>query len=272
MDVLIVGAGAMGRWFGRTVDADLAFADADPESAVAAADALGGRAVPLDGDERFDVVCLAVPMRLAADAVAGNAHRADAAMCDVTGAMEPPVAAMRDHLPDRERLSLHPLFAPHNAPGNVAAVADEPGAYTDALLSDLDAAGNRVFETTPEEHDAAMETVQAAAHAAVLSFGLAADDVREEFATPISAALDELVASVAGGTPRVYADIQSSFGDGADRVADAARELAAADDEAFDDLYRRVSRGDSGVAAGADRVADDRSRDRDQTDKHDPVE
>ncbi|ELK55572.1 prephenate dehydrogenase, partial [Haloferax sp. BAB-2207] len=26
MDVLIVGAGAMGRWFGRTVDADLAFA------------------------------------------------------------------------------------------------------------------------------------------------------------------------------------------------------------------------------------------------------
>ncbi|MFK5602753.1 prephenate dehydrogenase/arogenate dehydrogenase family protein [Haloferax volcanii] len=272
MDVLIVGAGAMGRWFGRTVDADLAFADADPESAVAAADALGGRAVPLDGDERFDVVCLAVPMRLAADAVAGNAHRADAAMCDVTGAMEPPVAAMRDHLPDRERLSLHPLFAPHNAPGNVAAVADEPGAYTDALLSDLDAAGNRVFETTPEEHDAAMETVQAAAHAAVLSFGLAADDVREEFATPISAALDELVASVAGGTPRVYADIQSSFGEGTDRVADAARELAAADDEAFDDLYRRVSRGDSGVAAGADRVADDRSRDRDQTDKHDPVE
>ncbi|KTG08057.1 prephenate dehydrogenase/arogenate dehydrogenase family protein [Haloferax profundi] len=254
MKLLVVGAGAMGRWFGSTVDADLAFADADPEAAVAAADELGGRAVPLDGDEVFDVVCLAVPMALAPDAVEANAHRAEEAMCDVTGAMATPVAAMREHLPDRERLSLHPLFAPQNAPGNVAVVADESGPRGDAILDDLTTAGNHVFETTPAEHDEAMETVQAAAHAAVLAFGLAADDVRDEFATPISAALDELVAAVSGGTPRVYADIQSAFGDGTDRVADAARALAMADPDEFSDLYRAVARG------------------RDQTDNHDPAE
>ena len=254
MRLLVVGAGAMGRWFGRTVDADLAFADATPEKAVAAADELGGRAVPLDGDERFDVVCLAVPMDLAAAAVEANAHRAERGMCDVTGSMAGPVAAMRDHLPDRERLSLHPLFAPDNAPGNVAAVVDESGPFGDAILDDLSTAGNDVFDTTPDEHDTAMETVQAAAHAAILSFGLAADDVREEFATPISAALEELVASVASGNPRVYADIQSSFGAGTERVADAARALQMADDEAFADLYRTVARRG------------------DETDNHEPVE
>jgi prephenate dehydrogenase len=254
MKLLVVGAGAMGRWFGRTVDADVAFADADPEAAVVAADELGGRAVPLDGDEQFDVVCLAVPMGLAADAVAEHAHRAESAMCDVTGAMGAPITAMRDHLTDRERLSLHPLFAPQNAPGNVAVVVDESGPLGDTIVDDVAAAGNHVFETTPTEHDAAMETVQAAAHAAVLSFGLAAEDVRDEFATPISAALDELVSSVTGGTPRVYADIQSAFGDGTDRVADAARALAVADPETFADLYRSVTRGD------------------DQTDNHEPDE
>ncbi|WP_416839508.1 prephenate dehydrogenase/arogenate dehydrogenase family protein [Haloferax sp. DFSO52] len=254
MRLLVVGAGSMGRWFGRTVDADLAFADANPDAAVAAADELGGRAVPLDGDEQFDVVCLAVPMDLAAEAVEANAHRAERGMCDVTGSMSKPVAAMREHLPDRERLSLHPLFAPVNAPGNVACVVDESGPLGDALLDDVSAAGNTVFETTPEEHDTAMETVQAAAHAAVLSFGLAADDVRAEFTTPISAALDELVSAVTSGNPRVYADIQSSFGDGTDRVADAARDLAMADDETFADLYRRVAHRD------------------DETDNHEPAE
>ncbi|AFK19092.1 prephenate dehydrogenase [Haloferax mediterranei ATCC 33500] len=261
MDLLIVGAGAMGRWFGRTVDADLAFADADPERATAAADDLGGRAVPLDGDEQFDVVCLAVPMRLAAEAVDANAHRATDVMCDVTGSMAAPVAAMREHFDGHERLSLHPLFAPQNGPGNVAAVVDESGPLTDAILADLDSAGNHVFETTPEEHDRAMETVQAATHAAVLSFGLAADNVRDEFATPVSAALDELVASVSGGTPRVYADIQSSFGDGTDRVADAARALAMADPETFADLYRTVARSDTSKDGNEH-----------ETDKHDPVE
>ncbi|KAB1196459.1 MULTISPECIES: prephenate dehydrogenase/arogenate dehydrogenase family protein [Haloferax] len=254
MKLLVVGAGAMGRWFGRTVDADLAFADATPEKAVAAADELGGRAVPLDGDEQFDVVCLAVPMGLTETAVEAHAHRAARGMCDVTGSMEGPVTAMRDQLPDRERLSLHPLFAPKNAPGNVAAFVDEPGPLGEAILDELSSAGNNVFETTPEEHDTAMETVQAAAHAAILSFGLAADDVRDEFATPISAALDELVSSVSSGNPRVYADIQASFGEGTDRVADAARDLAVADSETFTELYRRVAQAD------------------DETDNHEPAE
>lgn len=241
MDLLVVGAGDVGRWFARAVDADVAFADADPDTAERAASAIDARAVAADADERFDAVCLAVPIGAAAAAVERYAPRADRAMLDVTGAMAGPVAAMRDHAPTRERVSLHPLFAPENAPGNVAVVADAPGPVTDGLRAGLAAAGNRLFETTATEHDRAMETVQASAHAAILAYALAAEEVREEFATPVSADLDALAATVTGGTSRVYREIQTTF-DGAERVAEAAERLADADDERFEALYREASR------------------------------
>jgi prephenate dehydrogenase len=146
---------------------------------------------------------------------------------------------MADHAPDCERLSLHPLFGPENAPGNVATVVDEPGPVTDEIRAALTAQGNHVFETTAAEHDAAMETVQAQAHAAVLAFGLAAADVPDEFQTPISGQLFELVEQVTDGDPRVYADIQTAF-DGAADVAAAADALATADPDQFEALYEQV--------------------------------
>jgi prephenate dehydrogenase len=178
-------------------------------------------------------------MSAVADAAATQAPRAERALVDVTGVMGPVVAAGRDHAPDRERLSLHPLFAPANAPGNVAAVHDAAGPVTDRVRAALSGAGNHVFDTTPAEHDEAMRTVQAAAHAAVLAYGLASESVRPEFATPVSRRLDDLVRTVTGGTPRVYRDIQRTF-DGAERVAEAARRVAEADDEAFERLYREA--------------------------------
>jgi prephenate dehydrogenase len=256
MKLLIVGAGEMGRWVARTVDARVAFADADPDAAATAARDVGGRALPADTGETFDAVCLAVPISAVADAVATYAPRAERAMFDVSGVMAAPVAAMDEHLPDRERASFHPLFSASNAPGNVAVVADAPGPVTDAIRADMTAAGNRVFETTAAEHDGAMETIQASAHAAVLSYALVADDVREEFSTPVSEALDELAGTVTDGTPRVYREIQEAF-PGADRVAAAAERVAAATGEEFDAIYREAGEnvGDGtreGVASGAD--------------------
>ncbi|MFB6122067.1 MAG: prephenate dehydrogenase/arogenate dehydrogenase family protein [Haloferacaceae archaeon] len=256
MDLLVVGAGEMGRWVARTVDADVALADADPAVAEAAAAELDARSVPTDTDETFDAVCLAVPISAIADAVATHASRADRAMFDVSGVMGPPLRAMREHLPDRERVSVHPLFAAANAPGNVAVVADAPGPVTDAVRADFEAAGNDSFETTAAEHDEAMETVQAGAHTAILAYALAAEDVRDEFATPVSARLDDLVRTVTDGTPRVYREIQETFA-GADRVADAANRLADAEGDAFDDLYRAAGAHAERDAHRSD--ADDRS-------------
>lgn len=255
MNLLVVGAGEMGRWLARTVAAgrpeepSVAFADADPSVAREAAesfdrhddgDAASVRAVPTDTDETFETVAIAVPIPALESAVEAYADRAAAALVDVTGVMTPAVDAMAAAGPDLERVSFHPLFAASNAPGNLAVVADAPGPVTDELRAAIAAAGNDTFETTAREHDRAMETVQARAHAAVLAFGLAAEPVREEFHTPVSAALFDVLDTVTGNDPRVYADIQAAF-DGADSVADAARRLADAEGGGFDDLYRAAS-------------------------------
>lgn len=236
MKLLVVGAGAMGRWLARHFE-DVAFADADPAVARGAAAELDGRVA--ENGEPFDVVAVAVPMDAVEDAVADHADRATGAVVDVTGEMATAVAALRRHAADLERLSLHPLFAPENAPGNVAAVADDPGPRTRAVRERLTAAGNHVFDTSAEEHDRAMATVQARAHAAVLAYALAAEDVREEFHTPLSGPLAGLVDQLTGEDPRVYADIQDAFVGAAD-VADAARRIAEADHETFVDLYEQA--------------------------------
>lgn len=243
MDVLVVGAGEMGRWFAGTLDDHLTdpptvtFADAEPAVARDAAERLDARAVSIDVGEQFDLVCIAVPIPATAATIEAHAPRADRAICDLTGIMADPVSVMAEYAPDCERVSFHPLFAPANEPGNVAVVADEPGPVTDLVRDALSRAGNHLFETTPNEHDQAMETVQARTHAAVLAFGLAAKSVDERFHTPISAGLFDLLADVTGGEARVYADIQAAF-EGCEDVAEAAQRLAEADDEQFQTLYR----------------------------------
>lgn len=240
MQTLVVGAGTMGRWFGECLaaDHDVAFADTDLEVAADAADAVGGRTALLDGEEQFDVVCLAVPISVVESAIDRNASRAERAVLDVSGVMEGPVEAMRAAAPDCELASLHPLFAPANEPGNVAWVAEEDGPAVRAIREAIAARGNHVFDTTAAEHDRAMSTVQARAHAAVFAYALAREDVREEFHTPLSGPLADLVDQMTENTPRVYAEIQSSF-PGAEAVAEAARRVAdvADDPEAFAELY-----------------------------------
>jgi prephenate dehydrogenase len=236
MELLIVGAGSMGRWLADTVGFEVAFADADPAAAEAAASAVGGRTVGLDTDERFEAVAVAVPMGVATEAITSHAGAAREAIVDLAGVMAGPTEAMAEHAPELERASLHPLFAPANAPGRIAVVEDDPGPTVGRIRADLADAGNTFVETTPEEHDRAMETVQARAHAAVLAFGLAAEPVPEGFGTPVYDALEDLRREVTGGTPRVYADIQESF-EGADDIAAAAERIAEADGEAFERLY-----------------------------------
>jgi prephenate dehydrogenase len=245
VDLLVVGAGSMGRWLGSVLREDapdpvsLSFFDTDRAAALEAADRVGGRTIDPDEPGTFDAVCVAVPLTAAAGAIASHASRAGRAVFDVTGTMREPLDAMAEHAPDCERASFHPLFAPANEPGNVPVVVDESGSIVDAVRGALETRGNRVFETTAAEHDRAMETVQARTHAAVLAFGLAAGDVDPAFHTPVSADLAGLVEQVAGGEPRVYADVQATF-DGASDVATAADRVATADHAAFEELYEAI--------------------------------
>jgi len=244
MNVLVVGAGSMGKWFARTVaahaGATIAFTDTDSAAARRAAESMAADTVPTDTDERFDVVCLAVPMPVARIAIEEYAPLATGAVVDVTGSMAEPLATMAEVAPGCERASFHPLFAPANAPGSIAVVTAADGDLVDAIVDAFGAAGNDPFETTAEEHDTAMESVQAAAHTAVLAYALASEDVPERFHTPVSAGLQSLVEQVAGGEAHVYGDIQQTF-EGAEAVATAARAIATADHEEFAELYETLS-------------------------------
>lgn len=239
MDVLIVGAGAMGGWLGDLLADRPTFTDLDSSRAERTAAAVGGETIAPDASGTFDLVCIAVPMTATRQAITAHGDRATKAIIDITGAMAPALAAMREVTPDRQRASFHPLFAPDNAPGNIATVVDNAGPVVARVIEQFEAAGNAIIETTAGEHDKAMESIQAAAHAAVLAYGLAVDDVPAGFETPVSQSLDALVERVTGGNPGIYADIQTTF-PGAERVADAAQRIAAADHEEFQELYARA--------------------------------
>ncbi|MEF8841723.1 MAG: prephenate dehydrogenase/arogenate dehydrogenase family protein [Haloarculaceae archaeon] len=254
MDALVVGAGTMGRWLGRCLadgtDWGVAFADRNPEAAASAAAELDGtRTADLAGDERFDLVCVAVPISTTETAIAEHAVRAERAILDVSGVMVGPVRAMAEHAPDCERASLHPLFAPSSEPGNLAVVVGADGPALETVRETLADRGNDLFETSPEEHDEAMRTVQARAHAAILAYALAAEDVPERFHTPVSADLEAVTGRVTGNEPSVYAEIQDAFPGAAD-VAEAARRIAEADAEGFERLYREAAGGAVGTEGG----------------------
>ena len=244
MDLLIVGAGAMGRWFARSMDESesVSFTDVDEATAYEAAEELDANVASLTDDQQFDVICFAVPMSVCEEAIATYAQRAQRAVIDVTGTMAGPLEAMAQEAPELERASLHPLFAPENAPGNIAVVKDGPGQSVEFILDRLAAVGNTLVETSATEHDKLMETVQAKAHAAILAFALAGDDVPAGYSTPVYDGLSNLVEQVTGGTGSVYAEIQDTF-DGASAVAEAANRIAEADAAEFERLYREAGEG-----------------------------
>ncbi|MFW6385512.1 MAG: prephenate dehydrogenase [Halodesulfurarchaeum sp.] len=239
MDALVVGAGAIGRWFAEMIPWKVTFADVDESAAVSSARSLGerGSVGELRGESRYDVVVIAVPMRVASETIRVEGKRAERAIVDLTGSMQEPLSAMEVVASGIERVSYHPLFAPEHAPGNIAVSVGESGPITDKIWDGLETNGNELIEVDPAEHDEAMKTIQGRAHAAILAFGLTASDVPPGLSTPVYEQLHELLERVTSGTPQVYADIQDRF-DGAQDVRDAASKLASADREAFETLYR----------------------------------
>ncbi|MFB6111436.1 MAG: prephenate dehydrogenase [Halobacteriaceae archaeon] len=248
METLVVGAGAVGRWFADLVPDDVAFADVEEEAAEAAAEQAKttkgrtARAVPLDTGESFGLVCVAVPLRAAETAVRDHATRAQTAVIDLTGRMAAPLQAMAEVAPARERASFHPLFAPSHAPGRIAMSRATPGPAIDRVTRWLTDAGNELVAVDAAAHDEAMVTVQGRVHAAILAFGLAADAVPPELRTPVHEGLTDLLARVTDGEARVYSDIQAVFGGAAD-IAEAAERIAAADDAGFAELYAAAGEG-----------------------------
>jgi prephenate dehydrogenase len=236
MKLLIVGSGSMGRWFASAVDADITYLDIEPEMANEAAGEMGCGIANPDTEELFDVVCIAVPMPFVEEAITKYSKNASGGLCDITGSMATPIKNMKLHADGIERLSMHPLFGPLNCPGRIAIVEDNMGPLMKKICDDLEKSGNTLFNTTVDEHDEAMKTVQGMAHAAILSFGLAAEKIPDKFGTPIFDGLMKLTMEITRGNPRVYSDIQKIFG-GSIEISNAARRISDSDEEEFKKIH-----------------------------------
>ena len=241
MQALIVGAGSVGRWFADVIGDSFAVTvyDLDADVAAAAIEEVDASMVTTLEDQSYELVCTAVPLLATESAIEEHAHRATAAILDLSGSMRGPAATMRGHGSELERINLHPLFAPSHAPGRVATSIEGGLEVAATVTQAIESTGCTIVETTPERHDRAMETVQANVHAAVIAYALAADPVPPAFDTPVSAGLRELATTVLDGNPRVYADIQQCFG--SEAVAEAARDVATADPQRFVELYKTAA-------------------------------
>lgn len=167
---------------------------------------------------RADLVVLAIPepATLAAVEHVAGAMLPGSLLVDTTSVKTRMVERLAALDLPLELLSLNPMFAPSLgfAGQRVVAVAVASGVRSEALLSLIRGWGADVAHLSAEEHDRAAAALQAATHAAILSFGDALERLGADpaalrgIAPPPHRALLALLARVASGEPEVYWDVQ----------------------------------------------------------------
>ncbi|MDX8148910.1 prephenate dehydrogenase dimerization domain-containing protein [Lentzea sp. BCCO 10_0061] len=180
---------------------------------------------------RAELLLLAVPepVAVAAVPVLADLLPEKALLADTLSVKERMATALRG-FPDRQAVSLNPMFAPalgmRGRP--VVSVVFHDGPLVDELLELVGESGGRVVRMEALQHDRLAAISQALTHATVLAFGHALHtldaDVEELIAVapPPHATLLALLARIASGTPEVYWDVQS----GNPLVSDAHDALA----------------------------------------------
>ena len=167
-----------------------------------------------------DVVVLAVPevVALTAVGVVGPLLRPGAVLVETLSVKSrfADAVAAADIDPGASVVGVNPMFAPSlGLPGRaVAVVIHRGGPAADVVVSDLAGWGARIQETTADQHDRWCAAMQALTHAAVLSFGLALEDLgvgvdeTAGLSPPPHTVATALLARIALGTPEVYRDVQ----------------------------------------------------------------
>jgi prephenate dehydrogenase len=173
-----------------------------------------------------------------------------ALLADTLSVKTPFARAALAAAPPLELLSLNPMLAPSLGFAGRAVLAVElaPGPRSRALLTLLrERTGAHVVTLADAAaHDRATATLQVAAHAGVLAFGLAlarldADlDALLPLAPPPFRALLALLARIASASPETYADIQRANPFAADARGALADALAQLDAAALDADPRRA--------------------------------
>ena len=216
--VILGAAGGFGRLFGvllrqegiSLLRADLAGTDDMPPE-----DATQPSARLVEELGRCDTLILCLPETAQMPAYLDLCERLPpgAIVIDTLSVKAGVAALARRGRHDLELLSLEPMFAPDVglAGENVIAVPLRAGPRSAAFLALLAAAGARITEMDAEQHDRMAAATQAAAHAALLAYGITLtrlDCAPDGPSTPIQRAVLRLIARIASRDPAVYWHIQ----------------------------------------------------------------
>jgi chorismate mutase/prephenate dehydrogenase len=207
--VVVGGAGRMGRWLRRFLDAQgYAAAVVDP-AAPEEIDALGRKLLP-----RADLVlCATPPQRTAACYREWLARPPAGVIADIASIKAPLVGALRDLQRAGARVaSLHPMFGPATVVLRDADVVlcdtgdPEATAAIEALFAPTTA---RLVRLPLEEHDRLMGDLLSLAHAAAIAFSLALPEDDHPVRSTTFQALAGLAAAAVRESPEVYYEIQA---------------------------------------------------------------
>ncbi len=224
---IIGGTGGIGRWFadffrgeGYTVH-------------------VSGRTSGMGPDEMArtcGVVIVSVPINVTTAVIGeiGPRMPEDSLLMDFTSLKAEPVRAMLASSRS-EVLGCHPLFGP-DVPSieglNIAlcpARVDRWAGWPEGLFRRR---GARVFETTPEKHDAMMSIIQGLNHLDTIVMALTLKETGvnraelKKFSTPVFDTKLAIIEKICANNPRLYADIITENPDIAEVMATYERSLA----------------------------------------------
>jgi prephenate dehydrogenase len=215
MEVLVVGAGAMGAWFARLFKKwgwGVWLTDVDQRKSRNLAKELGVKT----GEEilpQADLVLVAVPISSTPAVlreICGRMKKG-ALLMEISSVKEQVVSTMLELKSNPvELVALHPLFGPgaESLRGErFAFIPIREGKAFGEVRGRLEGEGAVLIKTKAEEHDSAMARTQALTHLLLLCYLRLRE--RGKLQTHLSEAFLELAKAVLSGSPSVYYEIQT---------------------------------------------------------------
>lgn len=275
--IMVGGLGAVGQMLGRELGAGLGeTVDLDIRSEVSPSDILAPTETEKELLARASVVVLAVPEEVAVKAlpIVLPHLRSETLLVETLSVKSRFGKELTRNRPPCEVLGINPMFGPSlEIPGRAVGVVPYiPGPHSERFVSMIAAHDALLTELTPETHDQVGAALQALPHVLVLAFSraLAMLELNApstlQLTPPPANALLALAARVAGGSPHVYSDIQTSnpFAQSArDALGEAIAEVleASGDPDAFAALLGKVREdlecGLSGLQSAAENLVQD---------------
>lgn len=233
MDIAIIGAGSMGRWFAKFCedkDWNVTITDKDDEKARKAVDEIGVETVEKNTKavKGADIIIISVPIKETPNVIreVGSSINSDSLLLDIASVKEVVVDTMKKLDIESELASIHPLFGPgaENLEGqNIASIPVDTGERYEQFKKFLSDSGAQILEIGAEEHDKIMSVTQSLTHFTLLTFLSALDSMpntekAKNLSTPMFQKLLDLSKAFLSEDPNVCGDIQTE-----NRYANKAR-------------------------------------------------